>query len=110
MLNTTLKQIIGFFGGGNRRHHRAAAPELTLTIEGKAYATTDWSMSGFRIANFKRPVTANEYVEGKIGPIGPSNGGSFKASIVRVTEDGGFGACWSKIDRDVYHGMSGSGP
>jgi len=106
--------VLGFirdlFGIQRPRTKRVAIPSITLTIEGKAYETSNWSMSGFRLENFKREVAVGENLKGQIGPLRYSRGGGFNASIVRLTEDGGFGACWSDIDRDIYTAMSGFGP
>ena len=97
------------FSRNRRRKPRIVRPGLTLTIERKAYETFDWGMGGFRIAKFKRDIKAGEIIEGQISEFRGSNGGSFTATVVRLTEDGGFGACWSEIDRDIYTAMSGPG-
>ena len=97
------------FSGNRRRKSRIEQPGLTLTIERKAYETFDWGMSGFRIAKFKRDIKVGETIEGQISEFGGSSGGSFTASVVRLTDDAGFGACWSEIDRDIYTAMSGPG-
>ena len=75
--------------------------------DGKAYETTNGSISGFRPASLKRPVRVGETLKGQIGELGYSSGGGFSASLVRLTEAGGFGACWSDIERDIYTAMSG---
>ena len=104
-----LNKLAGFLGLNRRRKTRIEVPQLTLTIERKAYETLDWGMSGFRINGFRRDVTVGEKLEGKIGNFGGSSGGTFIATVVRLTDDGGFGACWSEIDRDIYSAMSGQG-
>ena len=99
--------VLDLLGVRKRRPKRISIPAITLTIEGKAYETTNWSMSGFRLESFKRPVSVGETLKGQIGELGYSSGGGFSASVVRLTEAGGFGACWSDIERDIYTAMSG---
>jgi hypothetical protein len=101
--------IFNLFGIKRPRTKRIAIPSITLTIEGKAYETSNWSMSGFRLDKFRRDIAIGENLKGQIGPVRYSGGGGFNASVVRLTEDGGFGACWSDIDRDIYTAMSGFG-
>jgi hypothetical protein len=102
-----LEALARLAGFNRRRKKRIEQPGLTLTIERKAYETLDWGMSGFRINNFKREVKVGERIDGKIGSFHGSRGGSFVASVVRITDDGGFGACWSEIDHDIYNAMGG---
>ena len=109
MLDILGKMTSRLFSANRRRKSRIEHPGLTLTIERKAYETFDWGMSGFRITKFKRDIKAGEIIEGQISEFRGSNGGSFTATVVRLTEDGGFGACWSEIDRDIYTAMSGPG-
>ena len=104
-----LDRIARMLGLNRRRKMRVERPGLTLTIERKAYETFDWGLGGFRVANFKRELVTGETITGQIGPYLGSDGGSFTASVVRLTDDGGFGACWSEIDRDIFAAMSGSG-
>ena len=101
-----LKKMVGL---NRRRKSRIEHPGLTLTIERKAYETFDWGMGGFRIAKFKRDIKVGETIEGQISAYRGSNGGTFTAAVVRLTDDRGFGACWSEIDRDIYTAMSGPG-
>ena len=104
-----LERLTGWLGLNRRRKPRIERPGLTLTIERRAYETFDWGMSGFRVAAFKRQVKVGETIQGQINEFRGSDGGSFNATVVRLTDDGGFGACWSEIDRDIYTAMSGSG-
>ena len=101
--------ILDLLGIRQRRPKRIVHPTITVTIEGKAYETENWSMSGFSLNKFKREVTVGETLKGQIGPLGYSRGGGFNASVVRKIENGGFGACWSNIDREIYSAMSGPG-
>jgi hypothetical protein len=103
------KLLRRLFKINRRRETRILRPGLTLTIERKAYETFDWGMGGFRITGFKRDIKVGETIEGQIGEYRGSKGGSFTAAVVRLTDDDGFGACWSDIDRDIFTAMSGPG-
>jgi len=101
-----IRELLGL---RKRRQKRVPIPAMTLTIEGKAYETENWSLSGFHLNKLRRAVKVGEKIEGQIGDLGYSSGGGFSASVVRLSEDGGFGACWSDIDRDIFTAMSGFG-
>ena len=55
----------------------------------------------------KREISTKEKIKGQIGAVGASSGGAFTATVIRVTDDGGFGACWTDIERDVFDAMHG---
>jgi len=74
--------ILDLLGVRQRRPKRLEIPALTLTIEGKAYEVSNWSMSGFRLEKFARPVSVGEKIDGQIGELGYSRGGGFSASVV----------------------------
>lgn len=107
MWRRILGPVLAVIGIDLRKTPRRITPELTLTIEGKAYATTEWSLGGFHIANFKREISTKEKIKGQTGAVGASSGGAFTATVIRVTDDGGFGACWTDIERDVFDAMHG---
>ena len=101
--------ITRLFGFNRRKKTRVERPGLTLTIERKAYETFDWGMGGFQVKKFNRQVKVGDSIEGQVNEFRGSDGGKFIATIVRLTDDGGFGACWSEIDRDIFTAMSGPG-
>jgi hypothetical protein len=79
-----------------RRHRRNYGHSLSLTIEGKRYETLDWSLGGFRIADFHRPVAPCQQIVGKVTGRGVRDG-EFTAAIVRTPVGGEVGCRWLDI-------------
>ena len=51
-------------GRERRRHPRYKIPRLVLRIEKQKYRTRDWSLGGFRLNAFHRPVESGEQLQG----------------------------------------------
>ncbi len=76
-------------GGPERRQHeRYKTPRLVLRIEEQKYRTLDWSMGGFRIGPFHRPLGPRETLTGTIDQMAGLLREPFEADITRITEDG----------------------
>ena len=76
-------------GGRERRQYpRYVASRLTLRFEGHNYKTTDWSIGGFRISDFHRPVRPGDKLEGRVVTWGGLKREAFEADVVRVTPEG----------------------
>ena len=71
-----------------RQHPRHVAPRLTLRFEGRNYKTTDWSIGGFRIKGFHRPVLRGEPLDGSVVTWFGLKREAFKASIIRLSPEG----------------------
>ncbi len=75
-------------GREQRQHPRYAMPRLSLRFEGHNYKTTDWSIGGFRISGFHRPVRPGETLEGSVVTWGGLKKEAFKADVVRLSHEG----------------------
>ncbi len=75
-------------GREQRQHPRYAMPRLSLRFEGHNYKTTDWSIGGFRISGFHRPVRPGEKLEGSVITWGGLKNEAFKADVLRLTPEG----------------------
>ena len=71
-----------------RQHSRHVAPRLTLRFEGRNYKTTDWSLGGFRISGFHRPVLRGEPLDGSVVTWFGLKREAFKAGIIRMSPEG----------------------
>src|SRR5271154_521686 len=80
-----------------RKHRRIYGFSLSLTIEGKSYETLDWSLGGFRIADFHRPLEPRQQIAGTVVGQSGVRGGEFTAAIVRTTVGGEVGCRWLDI-------------
>jgi hypothetical protein len=69
-------------GSERRRHPRHSQPRLVLRIEERKYRTRDWSLGGFRIAGFHRPVDREEELEGVVTTWTGLFRESFNADVV----------------------------
>jgi hypothetical protein len=88
-----------------RKHERIYGHSLSLTIEGERYQTLDWSLGGFRIADFHRPLAARQQITGEVD--GRSvRGGEFTAEIVRLTVGGEVGCRWLDISGATLMSMA----
>jgi hypothetical protein len=80
-----------------RKHRRIYGHSLSLTIEGKRYETLDWSLGGFRIADFHRPLAPCQQLAGTVIGHSGVRDGEFTAAIVRTTVGGEVGCRWLDI-------------
>ncbi len=71
-----------------RQHSRHVAPRLTLRFEDHNYKTIDWSIGGFRISDFHRPVRPGETLEGSVVTWGGLKKEAFKADVLRLSREG----------------------
>ena len=89
-----------------RRHVRYSGPALILTIEGHRYKTRDWSLGGFRVARFHRPIVPGTPVRGVIGVTGSAAVGEFVAEIVHGSNDTGVGLRILEIAPAIFVAMT----
>ena len=95
------------FGGRERRlHPRTQEPYLLLTIDGHEYATLDWSLGGFRLAEFHVELKLKDRIAGKIDPRDGSCPGEFEAEVVRLLENGDIGCRLLEISTATFAAMS----
>jgi hypothetical protein len=98
-------------GASERRHYfRHNARPLKIDVEGQRYETLDWSLGGFSISNFHRPIAAGDRLRGKLGPVGGAKSGHFIAEITRVSPDGKIGLRWTEITSTSFFALSRFGP
>ena len=64
------------------------APRLTLRFEDHDYKTIDWSIGGFRIGVFHRPVRQGDRLEGGVITWGGLKQEAFEAAVVRLSREG----------------------
>ncbi len=76
--------------GGRRRRLRPrhVAPRLTLRFEDHIYKTIDWSIGGFRISGFHRPVRPGDTLEGGVVTWSGLKKEAFKADVLRLSREG----------------------
>ncbi len=76
--------------GGRERcqHPRHVARRLTLRFEDHNDKTTDWSIGGFRISDFHRPVRPGDRLEGSVVTWGGLKQEAFEAAVVRLNREG----------------------
>lgn len=89
-----------------RRNARIYDRPLLLLIEGYEYKTLDWSLSGFRIAAFHRPMTRLERFDGMIGAIDGEGRGEFTAEVARIAANGEIGARFLEVSSAKFAAMS----
>ncbi len=76
-------------GGRERRQHpRYVARRLTLRFEDHNYKTMDWSIGGFRISDFHRPLRPGDRLEGGVITWGGLKKEAFKADVLRLSSEG----------------------
>ena len=75
-------------GRERRRHPRFKMPRLVLRIENQKYRTRDWSLGGFRINEFHRPVASGEQLQGVATTWTGLFRELFDADVVRSGTDG----------------------
>ena len=93
-------------GGHERRQHpRYVAPRLTLRFEDHNYKTTDWSIGGFRISGFHRPVRPGETLEGSVVTWGGLKKEAFEADVLRLDPEGDVYCRFLTLTRAIMNAM-----
>lgn len=86
-----------------RRSPRFTKPALWVELDGRRYRARDWSLGGFRVADFGKPVRSREKLTGRVEGIGCV--GSFSAEVVRVHEDGSMAGRFLEITPAILMAM-----
>ncbi len=71
-----------------RQRPRHVARRLTLRFEDHNDKTTDWSIGGFRISDFHRPLRPGDRLEGGVITWGGLKKEAFKADVLRLSREG----------------------
>jgi len=108
MIRRVLQALLGLTPQADRRHHRRVYDRpIKLQMENRPYDTLDWSLGGFRINGFHRPVEVGERLPGNIGPVDGVKVGDFVVEVVRTTDDGDMGVRFVEISSEIFLAMSG---
>ena len=100
------KSNLKFPGGqGRRQHPRYVAPRLTLRFEDHNYKTTEWSIGGFRISGFHRPVRPGEKLEGSVVTWGGLKKEAFEADVLRLDPEGDVCCRFLTLTRTIVNAM-----
>lgn len=98
-----LKRLV--YQKDRRRHVRHTSTSLTVTVDGHKYKTVDWSLGGFRLAGFHRPVAAKDRIAGLLAPPKGAKG-DFVAEIVWTADDGHLGVRFLEITPRTFLAMA----
>ena len=102
-----LQKISTWFHHRDRRAHvRYETPRLTITHDGVDYRSTDWSLGGFQLDEFRATLRVGNKLEGEIRLEG-SEKGVFSAEIVTIGDSGNISARFLAITPRVFLAMSG---
>ena len=89
-----------------RQHYRLEQPVLTVTIDGKDYATLNWSLGGLRIGGVHPQFSCGQKIDGEIRlPAGGA--GSFVAEVVNAGEDRSLQLRLLEISPAIFVAMGG---
>lgn len=88
-----------------RADSRVEHPPLILSMEGRRYESSDWSMSGFCLHEYFRDLRPGERIRGlvSLAPAEPS--GHLEAEVVRVCERDGIGLRIAEIEPSTFQAM-----
>ncbi len=108
MLKQFLQSLLGLPPQTDLRHHRRVYDRpIKVRVEGKQYDTLDWSLGGFLINGYHRPLEIGECLSGKIGPVDGVKAGDFIVEVVRTIDDGDVGVRFIEISSEIFLAMSG---
>ena len=79
---------------------------MTITHDGVDYRSTDWSLGGFQLDEFRATLRVGNKLEGEIRLEG-SEKGVFSAEIVTIGDSGNISARFLAITPRVFLAMSG---
>lgn len=89
-----------------RQNRRNYDQQLKIKVEGKTYKTLDWSLGGFRIKGYHRPLQIGERIAGKVGVPHGARTGNIVIEIMRATNDGEFGVRFLEITPSSFVAMA----
>lgn len=77
------------YSGERRRHQRFTQPPLSLSLEGRTYATADWSMGGFVIEDYAGALTPGSLfgIDGIAADGEELTPVEVRARVLRLSED-----------------------
>ena len=102
-----LQNISTWFHHRDRRSHvRHEIPRLTITHDGVVYRSTDWSLGGFKLDEFRATMGVGNKLEGGIRLEG-SEKGVFSAEIIKIGDSGNISARFLAITPSVFLAMGG---
>jgi len=90
-----------------RQNRRIYDRPLKIKIEGKTYKTLDWSLGGFRIKGYHRPLEIGERIAGKVGVPHGARNGDIVVEIMRATDNGEVGVRFLEISPRSFVAMAG---
>ena len=93
-------------GKERRKHPRYHDVRLELLIEDENYRTMDWSLGGFRLADFVGELDQNEAIKGqlrlsKLGGFEP-----FTADVIRRYDNSAYGFRFLDVSAQFYLALS----
>ena len=92
-------------GREQRQHSGHVMPRLTLRFEDHKYKTTDWSIGGFQIGRFHRPVRVGETLEGSVVTWRGLKHEAFKADVLRLGSEGDVSCRFLTVTRAIVNAM-----
>lgn len=77
------------YPGERRRHQRFTQPPLSLSLEGRTYATADWSMGGFVIEDYAGALTPGSLfgIDGIAADGEALRPVEVRARVLRISDD-----------------------
>lgn len=90
-----------------RENRRIYDRPLKVRVEGKTYKTLDWSLGGFRIKGYHRPLEVGERIPGKVDVPHGARAGDIVVEIMRATDDGDVGVRFLEITPKSFVAMAG---
>lgn len=77
------------YPGERRRHQRFTQPPLNLSVEGRTYSTSDWSMGGFVIDDYSGALTPGSLftIDGIGGEGNDLTAVEVRARVLRISSD-----------------------
>jgi hypothetical protein len=91
-----------------RRHPRHAHPTIRVDLDGKSYATVDWSKGGFLIAAYDGPCRPGD--QALVDLVIPGEGRRFTAEVVvaRISRDDRLlAARFTRLSADAAKALAG---
>ncbi len=85
-----------------RTFQRNSARRVVLLIEGKPFLANDWSPSGFNITYPNSGLQRGDTITGEIDLFEVEEIGTFKATIIRVSDVGQIAAVYDDLSSHSY--------
>ena len=99
----TIRRAVRSWSEKREQARHVGPPQIVMKIDGQRYATHNWSIGGFRLVDFHRPLRSGDIIAGQfISGIRKVKDRNFDARVIRVNASGQVGAQFVELSHEAF--------